>query len=88
MACAFSWGGRCFGIADHHHNIQPGCLGGAPSSSLGLGAGSTPAGPPPPPQVKGAEGEDRVVITFNGKFLPYVEQRVEDNVAQRGKQQQ
>lgn len=34
-------------------------------------------------RIKGLEGEDRVVITFNGKFLPYVEQRVEDNVAQR-----
>jgi cyanate lyase len=34
-------------------------------------------------KVVGKEGEPRVVITFNGKFLPYVEQKVEDNVAQR-----
>jgi cyanate lyase len=25
-------------------------------------------------KVKGKLGEDRVVITFNGKFLPHVEQ--------------
>ncbi|KAI8467914.1 MAG: cyanate lyase C-terminal domain-containing protein [Monoraphidium minutum] len=31
----------------------------------------------------GLEGEPRVIITFNGKFLPYVEQRVADNIAQR-----
>ena len=35
-------------------------------------------------KMVGTEGEPRVVITFNGKFLPYVVQRVEDNVAQRG----
>jgi cyanate lyase len=35
-------------------------------------------------RMTGTEGEPRVVITFNGKFLPFVEQRVADNVAQRG----
>jgi cyanate lyase len=34
-------------------------------------------------KMVGSEGEPRVVITFNGKFLPYVEQKVEDNVAHR-----
>jgi cyanate lyase len=34
-------------------------------------------------KAEGLEGEPRVIITFNGKFLPYVEQRVADNVAQR-----
>ena len=27
----------------------------------------------------GKHGEKRVVITFNGKFLPHIEQRAEDN---------
>jgi len=31
-------------------------------------------------KVKGSQGEDRVLLTFNGKFLPHVEQRVENNV--------
>jgi len=29
----------------------------------------------------GVHGERRVVITFNGKFLPHIEQRSEDNTA-------
>jgi len=29
----------------------------------------------------GKHGEKRVVITFNGKFLPFIEQKVEDNSA-------
>ncbi|KAG8463984.1 hypothetical protein KFE25_000152 [Diacronema lutheri] len=29
--------------------------------------------------VKGRQGERRVVVTMNGKFLPFVEQRAEDN---------
>ena len=29
----------------------------------------------------GKHGEKRVVITFNGKFLPHIEQRTEDNTA-------
>eukprot|EP00270_Netrium_digitus_P020442 TRINITY_DN8435_c0_g1_i6.p3 TRINITY_DN8435_c0_g1~~TRINITY_DN8435_c0_g1_i6.p3 ORF type:complete len:179 (+),score=46.10 TRINITY_DN8435_c0_g1_i6:825-1361(+) len=32
-------------------------------------------------KAKGVHGEDRVVITFNGKFLPFNEQLVEDNIA-------
>lgn len=28
-------------------------------------------------KVKGLQGEDRVVITFNGKFLPHIEQTKE-----------
>ena len=28
-------------------------------------------------KVKGSQGEDRVVITFNGKFLPHIEQTKE-----------
>eukprot|EP01026_Neomeris_dumetosa_P006053 TRINITY_DN11887_c0_g2_i4.p3 TRINITY_DN11887_c0_g2~~TRINITY_DN11887_c0_g2_i4.p3 ORF type:complete len:195 (-),score=18.97 TRINITY_DN11887_c0_g2_i4:355-939(-) len=31
--------------------------------------------------VKGKQGEDRVVVTMNGKFLPFNEQKVEDNTA-------
>ena len=27
----------------------------------------------------GKRGEKRVVITFNGKFLPFIEQKTEDN---------
>lgn len=34
-------------------------------------------------KIIGKEGEERVVITFNGKFLPFIEQKVSDNVAQR-----
>lgn len=34
-------------------------------------------------RMVGKEGEARVVITMNGKFLPYTEQKVEDNVMQR-----
>eukprot|EP00882_Tetradesmus_deserticola_P003674 GHRQ01003888.1.p1 GENE.GHRQ01003888.1~~GHRQ01003888.1.p1 ORF type:complete len:205 (+),score=67.59 GHRQ01003888.1:94-708(+) len=33
-------------------------------------------------KLTGNEGEARVVITFNGKFLPYVEQKAAENVAQ------
>ena len=29
----------------------------------------------------GKQGEKRVVITFNGKFLPHIEQNVADNTA-------
>lgn len=29
------------------------------------------------PKIKGSQGEDRVVITFNGKFLPFMEQTKE-----------
>ncbi|KAH6556323.1 hypothetical protein KP509_1Z187900 [Ceratopteris richardii] len=32
-------------------------------------------------KVKGKDGEDRVAVVFNGKFLPHVVQRVEDNTA-------
>jgi cyanate lyase len=32
-------------------------------------------------KVAGMSGEDRVVITFNGKFLPHVEQRVENDTS-------
>eukprot|EP00903_Cladosiphon_okamuranus_P016232 g14975.t1 len=28
-------------------------------------------------KIKGSQGEDRVVITFNGKFLPFIEQTKE-----------
>lgn len=38
-------------------------------------------------KMEGTQGERRVVITFNGKFLPFVEQRIEDNVAHRHKKQ-
>lgn len=30
-------------------------------------------------KVIGVNGEDRVVITFNGKFLPHVERRIEND---------
>lgn len=30
-------------------------------------------------KVKGKHGEDRVVITMNGKFLPHVEQKSADD---------
>lgn len=33
--------------------------------------------------IKGKQGEKRVVITFNGKFLEHIEQRAEDNTAKR-----
>lgn len=29
----------------------------------------------------GQHGEKRVVITFNGKFLPHIEQKMDDNTA-------
>ncbi|GAB4823727.1 hypothetical protein N2152v2_010773 [Parachlorella kessleri] len=32
-------------------------------------------------KIKGAGGEDRVLLTFNGKFLPHVEQLAEKNTA-------
>eukprot|EP00246_Nothoceros_aenigmaticus_P013876 TRINITY_DN5012_c0_g1_i2.p1 TRINITY_DN5012_c0_g1~~TRINITY_DN5012_c0_g1_i2.p1 ORF type:complete len:167 (+),score=34.92 TRINITY_DN5012_c0_g1_i2:280-780(+) len=32
-------------------------------------------------KVKGKEGEDRFVISLNGKYLPHVEQRAEDHIA-------
>ncbi|KAL4423450.1 hypothetical protein ABPG77_005402 [Micractinium sp. CCAP 211/92] len=35
-------------------------------------------------KVQGKHGENRVVITFNGKFLPHVEQLSEDNTAATG----
>lgn len=31
-------------------------------------------------KVTGKEGEERVVITMSGKFLPYIEQRIQDDV--------
>ena len=31
--------------------------------------------------VQGKQGEDRFVLTLNGKFLPYVEQLTENNTA-------
>eukprot|EP00877_Chromochloris_zofingiensis_P014039 jgi/Chrzof1/888/Cz01g32230.t1 len=34
-------------------------------------------------KMVGKEGEPRVIITLNGKFLPFVEQKVSDNVAHR-----
>mmetsp|Transcript_6436 Transcript_6436/g.14118 ORF Transcript_6436/g.14118 Transcript_6436/m.14118 type:complete len:176 (+) Transcript_6436:51-578(+) len=34
-------------------------------------------------KIKGKQGEDRVVITFNGKFLPHVEQRVANDTSRR-----
>jgi cyanate lyase len=30
-------------------------------------------------QVKGTNGEDRLVVSLNGKFLPHIEQRSENN---------
>ncbi|KAI3431673.1 hypothetical protein D9Q98_004720 [Chlorella vulgaris] len=35
-------------------------------------------------KITGKQGEARVVITFNGKFLPHNEQRIEDNTAATG----
>jgi cyanate lyase len=36
-------------------------------------------------KIKGVAGEDRVVITFNGKFLPHVEQQADkDTSAKQG----
>ena len=29
----------------------------------------------------GKQGEKRVVITFNGKFLPHIEQKIDDSTA-------
>ena len=31
--------------------------------------------------TKGVHGETRVVITMNGKFLPFIEQKANDNTA-------
>lgn len=31
--------------------------------------------------IKGKQGEDRVCLTLNGKFLPHIEQLTEDNTA-------
>jgi len=36
-------------------------------------------------KIKGTQGEDRVLITFNGKFLPYKVQNTKDNTAPRAK---
>ena len=36
-------------------------------------------------KVKGVQNEDRVVITFNGKFLPQVEQLVEKHTSRKSK---
>ncbi|EFN52758.1 hypothetical protein CHLNCDRAFT_138362 [Chlorella variabilis] len=35
-------------------------------------------------RITGKQGEARVAITLNGKFLPHVEQRAEDNTAATG----
>ncbi|XP_052189028.1 cyanate hydratase [Diospyros lotus] len=32
-------------------------------------------------KVKGVDGKDRVVVTFDGKYLPYTEQKSEDMVS-------
>lgn len=34
--------------------------------------------------IKGKSGEDRCVISLNGKFLPHIEQTVENNTAATG----
>lgn len=34
--------------------------------------------------IKGKQGEDRFVISLNGKFLPHVEQLTENNTAAVG----
>ena len=34
--------------------------------------------------IKGKQGEDRFVISLNGKFLPHVEQMTENNTAAVG----
>jgi hypothetical protein len=61
---------------------------GRPGAVRSVGVLSQATFPTPPSlfckQVQGSEGEERVVITFNGKFLPYVEQVAGDNVARRG----
>lgn len=36
--------------------------------------------------IKGKAGEDRFSLTFNGKFLPHIEQLVENNTAAIGQQ--
>lgn len=36
----------------------------------------------PVDKAVGADGQPRVVLSFNGKFLPYVEQRLDDIAAQ------
>jgi cyanate lyase len=35
--------------------------------------------------VKGVQGEDRIVLTLNGKFLPHIEQLAENNTAHQTK---
>lgn len=35
-------------------------------------------------RVQGKQGETRVAISFNGKFLPHIEQRADDNTAATG----
>ncbi len=32
--------------------------------------------------VEGKQGEKRVVVTFNGKFLPHIEQHAADDTSQ------
>ena len=34
--------------------------------------------------IKGSQGEDRFVITLNGKFLPHIEQLASNNTAATG----
>ena len=34
--------------------------------------------------IKGTQGEDRFVLTLNGKFLPHVEQLTSNNTAATG----
>ncbi|GAA0147436.1 hydratase [Lithospermum erythrorhizon] len=38
-------------------------------------------------KIKGVDGKDRVVLTFDGKYLPYTEQKTE-HMASRSKQQE
>ncbi|CAK9318775.1 unnamed protein product [Citrullus colocynthis] len=38
-------------------------------------------------KVKGVDGKDRVVITFDGKYLPYTEQKVEHMASRRPSQE-
>ncbi|KAK2985198.1 hypothetical protein RJ640_010487 [Escallonia rubra] len=37
-------------------------------------------------KVKGVDGKDRVVITFDGKYLPYTEQKSENMVSKQNKE--
>ncbi|KAK4765891.1 hypothetical protein SAY87_007533 [Trapa incisa] len=37
-------------------------------------------------KVKGVDGKDRVVVTFDGKYLPHTEQRSEDMVSRISKE--